>query len=300
VGVVTAGVLLLTVAGLLIAGGVVGAVSAARGVTVFPSHTGARSRLRGTPTHLVAVAAGVAVLLLTGWPVAAIAAAAAVVFVPRLLGGGTAAKRMIATSEALADWTRRLADLISSGAAGSTRDALRRSLSSVPPPIAGEVHRLVHRMGPQGTERALRQFAREVDDPAAEKIAGVLILRERNGGPGLAGVLTGLAQDLDDRSRMVREVEAERAKPRANMRTIVIVTGVLIVGMLLFARTFLSSYSTVFGQVMLAVVAAVFATALRWMRRLSDPPTPPTVLINNDGFTKTEVDIVANLTGRER
>jgi Flp pilus assembly protein TadB len=247
----------------------------------LPHSTGtrsARARLRVTPTHLVAVAAGVAVLLLTGWPVAAIAAAAAVVFVPRVLGGGTAAKRMIAMSEALADWTRRLADLISSGAAGSTRDALRRSLNSVPPPIAGEVHRLVHRIGPQGTERALRQFAREVDDPAAEKIAGVLILRERNGGPGLAGVLTGLALDLDERSRMVREIEAERAKPRANMRTIVIVTGVLIVGMVLFARTFLSNYSTVFGQVMLAVVAAVFAIALRWMRRLSDPPTPPQVL----------------------
>ena len=279
----TAGVLLLTVAGLLIAGGVVGAVSAARGVQFLPHSTGtrgARAGLRVTSTHLVAVAAGVAVLLLTGWPVAAISAGSAVVFVPRVLGGGRAAKRMIAKSEALADWTRRLADLISSGAAGSTRDALRRSLSSVPAPIAGEVHRLVHRMGPQGTERALRQFAWEVDDPAAEKIAGVLILRERNGGPGLAGVLTGLAQDLDDRSRMVREVEAERAKPRANMRTIVIVTGVLIVGMLLFARTFLSSYSTVFGQVMLAVVAAVFAIALRWMRRLSDPPTPPKVLID--------------------
>ena len=277
----TAGVLLLTVAGLLLAGGLVGVVSAVRGVTVFPSRTGprARSKLRVTPMHLVALAAGVAVLLLTGWPVAAISAAAAVVFVPQVLGGGRAAKRMIAKSEALADWTRRLADLISSGAAGSTRDALRRSLNSVPPPIAGEVNRLVHRMGPQGTEPALRQFAREVDDPAAEKIAGVLILRERNGGPGLADVLTGLALDLDDRSRMVREVEAERAKPRANMRTIVIVTGVLIVGMMLFARTFLSSYSTVLGQVILAVVAAVFAIALRWMRRLSDPPTPPQVLI---------------------
>jgi tight adherence protein B len=285
-----AAVLLLTVAGLLVAGGVVGAVGAVRGVQFLPHSTGtrgARARLRVTPMHLVAVAAGVAVLLLTGWPVAAIASAAAVVFVPRVLGGGRTAKRMIAKSEALADWTRRLADLISSGAAGSTRDALRRSLSSVPPPIAGEVHRLVHRMGPQGTERALRQFAREVDDPAAEKIAGVLILRERNGGPGLAGLLTGLALDLDDRSRMVREVEAERAKPRANMRTIVIVTGVLIVGMVLFARTFLSSYSTVFGQVMLAVVAAVFAIALRWMRRLSDPPTPPKVLIDPEPVVRS-------------
>jgi tight adherence protein B len=93
-------------------------------------------------------------------------------------------------------------------------------------------------------------------------------------------VLTGLAGDLDDRSRMIREVESERAKPRGNMRTIVAVTGVLIVGMMLFARTFLSAYSTVFGQVLLVAVAAVFAIALRWMRRLSDPPATPRVLLD--------------------
>ncbi|WP_324276940.1 type II secretion system F family protein [Blastococcus brunescens] len=195
-------------------------------------------------------------------------------FIPKVLGGGKEAKRLIATSEALADWTRRLADLISSGAAGSTRDALRRSLNSVPEPIAPAVTNLVTRMGPQGTETALRQFAREIDDPAAEKIAMVLILRERNGGPGLAEVLTALATDLDDRSRMVREVEAERAKPRSNMRTIVVVTLVLVVGMTLFARTFLSGYSTPFGQIALLAVVAIFATSLRWMRRLSDPVKP--------------------------
>src|SRR3954467_13825821 len=134
-------------------------------------------------------------------------------------------------------------------------------------------------MVPQGVEPALRQFAREVDDPAADKIAMVLILRERNGGPGLAEVLTALATDLDDRSRMVREVEAERAKPRANMRTIVVVTLSLVVGMVLFARTFLSGYSTPLGQVALLADIALFGTALRWMRRLSDPPRPPRVLV---------------------
>jgi hypothetical protein len=233
--------------------------------------------------HLAGVTVGVGVLLLTGWPVAAIAMAAAVAFMPQVLGGGKAAKRAIAKAEALADWTRRLADLISSGAAGSTRDALLRSVGSVPAPIAAEVGRLVSRMGPQGTEAALRRFALEVGDPAAEKVAGVLILRERNGGPGLADVLTGLAADLDDRSRMVRDVEAERAKPRGNMRTIVVVTGLLIIGMMLFARTFMSAYSTAFGQAMLVVVAAVFATALRWMRQLSNLAATPRVLLDPDG-----------------
>jgi Flp pilus assembly protein TadB len=278
---VTAGLLLLTLAGLLIAAGLVAAVAAARGVALWsagPPSARRRHRRLVSPLHLGALGTAVLVLLITGWPVAAVAAVGGVVFVPKVLGGGKASRQLIATSEALADWTRRLADLISSGAAGSTRDALRRSLSSAPEPIAPAVTSLVTRMGPQGVEPALRQFAREVDDPAADKIAMVLILRERNGGPGLAEVLTALAADLDDRSRMVREIEAERAKPRANMRTIVIVTLVLVVGMTLFARTFLSGYSTPLGQVALLVDVAIFGTALWWMRRLSDPPRPPRVL----------------------
>jgi tight adherence protein B len=282
---VTAGLLLLTLAGLLIAAGLVAAVAAARGVALWSA--GSRSARRFhwrlfTPLHLGALGTAVLVLLITGWPVAALAAAGGVVFIPKVLGGGKASKQLIATSEALADWTRRLADLISSGAAGSTREALRRSLSSAPEPISPAVTNLVTRMGPQGVEPALRQFAREVDDPAADKIAMVLILRERNGGPGLAEVLTALAADLDDRSRMVREVEAERAKPRANMRTIVVVTLVLVVGMTLFARTFLSGYSTPLGQVALLLDVAIFGTALRWMRRLSDPPRSPRVLVDPD------------------
>jgi tight adherence protein B len=282
---VTSAVLLLTLAGLLISAGLVIAVADIRGSSLLPRRSPssrARSARRIAPLHLGGLAAGVLVLLVTGWPVAALGAVGAVVFVPKLLGGGRASQRLIIRSEALADWTRRLADLIGSGAAGSTRDALRRSLSSVPEPLAPAVTNLVTRMGPQGTEQALRAFAREVDDPAAEKLAMVLILRERNGGPGLAEVLTALADDLGERSRMVREIEAERAKPRSNMRTIVGVTGLLVVGMMLFARTFLAPYSTAFGQIALLAVVTVFGMALRWMHRLSEPPKSQRILIKND------------------
>lgn len=276
----TAGSLLMTVAGLLLAAGTVAAVAALHGDTLLPRahRTRQQRRPRLTPLHGVAVLAGLLVLALTGWPVAAMGTAAAVVFVPGVIGGGKASRELINTSDALADWTRRLADLISSGAAGSTRDALRRSLDSAPAAIKPAVADLVSRMGPQGVEPALRRFADDVGDPAADKIAMVLILRERNGGPGLAEVLTALADDLDERSRMVREVEAERAKPRSNMRTIVITTGLVVAGMLLFSQTFLSGYSSVTGQLALLVVAAVFGTALRWMRVLSAPPSWPRVL----------------------
>lgn len=276
----TAGLALLTLAGLAVSAGLVGLTAVLRGVEVLPRtrRRRARTKPRVTLLHAGALVAGVLMLLVTGWPVAALGTAAGVVFIPQVLGGGKASRQLIARSDALADWTRRLADLIGSGAVGSTREALRRSLLSAPSSISPAVTNLVNRMGPQGVESALRQFADEVADPAADKIAMVLILRERNGGPGLAEVLTALATDLDERSRMVREVEAERAKPRANMRTIVVTTLILLVGMMLFARTFLSGYSTAFGQVALLMVATVFATALRWMRTLSDPPPPVRVL----------------------
>jgi len=282
---VTAAALLMGVGGLLVAAGGVAAVFAARGETLLaPDRSAGRRRgFRPTKTHAAGLLVGVLVLALTGWPVAAIAAAAAVVFVPSVIGGGRASRRLIDTSDALADWTRRLADLISSGAAGSTREALRRSADSAPAVIRPAVADLVNRMGPQGVETALRRFADDIGDPAADKIATVLILRERNGGPGLAEVLTSLAADLDERSRMVREVEAERAKPRSNMRTIVVTTGVVIAAMLLFAREFLSGYSSPLGQVALLLVAAVFGTALRWMKGLSAPPAWPRVLADLPG-----------------
>ena len=81
---------------------------------------------------------------------------------------------------------------------------------------------------------------------------------------------------------MVREVESERAKPRSNMRTIVVVTLLLVTAMMLFARTFLSGYDGTFGQLMLAIVVALFGTALRWMRSLSEPVRPPRVLYDPD------------------
>lgn len=278
----TAGALLLTVAGLLVAAGTVTVTTAARGVSRRPPRTVADgpARLPLTPAHLGSLGAGVVVLLITGWPVAAVGVAAAVVFIPKVLGGAKVAKQLIAKSEALADWTRRLADLISSGAVGSTIAALEMSRRSAPTRIEPAVSNLVSRMGPQGTESALRQFARELDDPAADKIAMVLILREKNGGPGLADALTALSDALDERTRMVREVEAERAKPRSSMRMIVTLTFALIAGMVVFSRTFLSGYSTPLGQLALLLVIALFAVALRWMRRLSDPGSAPRVLID--------------------
>ena len=281
----TPGGLLFGVGGLITTAGLVGLVAATRGhepdaPTLKAPGRSRVSGLRVRRLHLIAAAAGIATLAITGWPVAAVGVALGVWFVPSVLGGKKAAERDITRTEAIGQWTRRLAELLRSGAAGSLDAALRRSLPACPTAIASEVAALVSRMGPQGIETALRTFCAEVDNRAAEKVAGALILRSRHGGAGLAEVLSGLADDLDDRVRMVREIEAERAKPRADTRTIVIATALLVIGEILFARRFLTPYSTVPGELAMVVVVGIFAVALRWLRRMSQPIRRPKVLTN--------------------
>src|SRR5215467_8853426 len=81
---------------------------------------GTPSPLRPSPGRLIAQIrrrwllagpAGLAMLALTGWPVAAAATAVAVAFLPKMTAGGPARQQM-ALLEGLEQWTRRLADLL--------------------------------------------------------------------------------------------------------------------------------------------------------------------------------------------
>ena len=217
----------------------------------------------------LAAGSGLVVLAVTRWPVAAAAAAAGVAAAPRLLSRGDAAGRM-ARLEALAGWTRRLADLLGSGA-GGLEQVLQASVRTCPAPIAAQVGALARRLPVSGPEAALRAFADDLDDPAGDLVAAALILRVRHGGSGLRAVLEGLAADTADLVRMRREVEADRAKPRANVRTLTVLTVVVLAAALLAARPFLAAYGTPAGQLVLAGVAGLFGCGFAMMGRLTRP-----------------------------
>ena len=81
---------------------------------------------------------------MTGWPVAAAVAVAGAVGLPVVLGAKARAEADIARLEALADWVRRLADLLGSGA--GIEQAIEASQRTVPAPLAGPVAELVAAM----------------------------------------------------------------------------------------------------------------------------------------------------------
>ena len=103
--------------------------------------------------------------------------------------------------------------------------ALVATLRSTPAPIAPEVTRLVARLRARWvTEDALRAFADELDDSTGDLVAANLILGARRRGAGLASVLEGLAESVAADVRARRQVEADRAKPRATARWVTLIS----------------------------------------------------------------------------
>jgi tight adherence protein B len=298
---VTGPVLLIGVGVMIVLAGIVAAVAMAMGVE-WGSDRGQKkkprsgtARLEFKSSYAVAVVGGLLALLLTRWVAIGIGTAGAVILVPSVLGTGNA-EQTITRLEALSGWTRRLADLLASGAASSLDRALEKSAAIAPAAIATEIDALNARMRPQGTRAALLAFAKDMGDPISDEVVKQLILQLRHGGRGLSAVLADLARHVDDQTRMRREVEADRAKPRSNVRTLVILTLGLSVGLILFDRTYLEPYGTVKGQIALAGVVAIFGTALLWLRRIIAQRPGERLLVDADFATDTERRAVAGAT----
>ena len=259
-----------------------GTSSPARSARSLPGRWLPGERL-GRRRWLFVAAAVLGGWLVTGWPVVAVAAGAAVAVVPRLLGG-SATRRQLDRLEALEAWTRRLADLLGSGA-GGLEQAIGMSVRTCPAPIAAEVHALARRLRTQGPEPALRAFADDLvtgpgglGSPAGDLVAAALILRVRRGGRGLRPVLEALAADVAELVRARRAIEADRAKPRSNVRVLIAITAVVLTLTLVFARDYLAPFTTPMGQVFLAGIVGVFAAGMWLLGRITRLPDAPRFL----------------------
>jgi tight adherence protein B len=266
-----------------LAGLVLGAAGVAGVGPSRPGRTGRAPVVRRT--WLVAAGVGVLVLVATGWVAVAAGAAGACLIVPVILAFGSEADRRIARLEALAGFTRRLSDLLSSGAVGSLEQGLRRAATGCPPAIGVEVAALVSRMGPQGMEPALRAFGRDLADQGGDHVAMALILRARNGGRGLATVLVNLASDVDDQVGMRRQIKSERAKPMNSIRGLVILTVLVWVLSAVFLREYMAPYSSPGGQIALVVIVGDFALGMAWLRRLTRPVVGARFLVDPGAAT---------------
>jgi len=211
--------------------------------------------------------------LLTGLPILGLLFGVAVPGIPWLLAAGGAEKRAIARVEAVGEWTRRLRDVAGTGA--GLQAAIVSSAITAPAPIEEPVRLLAARLqaGWNGRE-ALLSFADEIDDPVCDQIVAALLLHLRDRGDRLGTVLTSIAEATAKEVSMRKEADAERASARFSIRFMVAFT-VAAVLVAAFSGDYMQPYTTLRGQVVMAVLTSTFVALLVWVRSMSRPMPVP-------------------------
>ncbi len=231
----------------------------------------------------LAVGAAVVVGAATGWPVGAVLAGLAGWGAPSLLAGTGRHQAAVGRIEAVAGWAEMLRDTMA-GAAG-LEQAIVATAALAPLPIRAEVATLAVRLDGERLAPALRAFAEDVADPTCDLVVAALVLAAEHQAQRLGELLGSLAQAARDQATMRLRVEAGRARTRTSVKVIVGATTAVVVGLALLNRGYLAPYDTATGQLVLALVGAVFTAAFVWLSRMTRPASVERFLAHNVAAT---------------
>ncbi|MCW2599472.1 MAG: type secretion system protein [Frankiales bacterium] len=224
-----------------------------------------------------ALGAGLLVLAVTRWIAAAVGVALLVGYAEQVFGGTRRSRDATARLEALAGWTESLRDLVATGIA--LPEALPASVSSAAPAIAPHLLRLADRISArEPLEPSLRALGDELDDGGADLVVAALLLNTRAQGRALEAVLSSLALSLRGELRVRRTIEAERRSTRRAVQIVIAVTLLTALGLSVGNPTYVQPYQSVTGQLVLAIVVAIFGIGFAWLSRLSALPSAPRIL----------------------
>ncbi|GAA3235486.1 type II secretion system F family protein [Actinocorallia longicatena] len=240
-----------------------------------------------------AIIAGVLVLILTRWVVAAVGMTLLVLGWDSVSGGAADERKGMARLEGLASWAESLRDTIA-GAVG-LEQAIPSSVRAASPALQGPLNALVDRLHTRvPMPDALRRFADDLDDPAADLIIAALILNARLRGPGLREMLGALAASARQELDMRRRVNAYRAQTRRSVQIVVGFSVSVALGLAIFNRDYVEPYDSLIGQGILACVVGLYAGGFFWLRKLARYQLPQRLL----GSEEAKPESAAPLRGR--
>lgn len=233
---------------------------------------------------ILTLSAAMVVGLASGWPVAAVAGGLGMWFAPVLLGSDAEDGLRTARIEAVAVWTEMLRDTLS--AAAGLEQAVLASTTVAPEAIAGPLATLGSDLRSRRPfHEAMHTLATMLADPTADQVVASLVYAQRNQVKNLAELLGELAAAARAQVTLAVRVQAERGKHRTSQRVVTIIFSAMAVGLTVAYPRFLQPYDTAAGQLVMAVVLAMFAGGLAWMRAIVRPkPTPR--LLAPEGWRK--------------
>ena len=224
----------------------------------------------------IAVAAGIIGWAATGWVAVGGLAAGVTVIAPRLVATKAHRQQAQERTEALASWAEMLRDTVSAHA--GLREAISITAKVAPGAIREDVQRLSARAEREQLAKALRQFATEVADPVADLIVAALVIASDRQAHRLSELLSQIASSAREQASMRIRVETGRARTYASARALVLITFGFAVVLTLFSPTYMEPYNSFTGQLVLIMIAGLFAGALWGLVQLGRPAEPPRIL----------------------
>ena len=224
---------------------------------------------------VASVVAGGVVAVTTGWLIALVLVPAMALGIPALLSEPP--QREIVALAGLDRWVRLLAPSLATGK--SIRDAILATRGQVPEALAEPVARLVARVDQGWTTReALLGMADDLRSSDADAVLAALAISASRGGVGSRATLAALADNTQERLHALREISAERAKPRAVVRQVTVITLVVLTGSVLLGGNFFEPYRSPLGQALALGLAGAYVGALLVLRRRTIPEPAPRFL----------------------
>jgi Flp pilus assembly protein TadB len=223
------------------------------------------------------LAAGALVGAATRWPVAAVLAGVAAWTLPTVLGPDRAHRRTLDRVEAIAAWAEDLAGTLR--AAAGIEQAILQTAAVVPAGIRPELTALAEalRAGIRLPD-ALRAFAADLADPTADMVVNVLLQAAQHQARDIATGLSGVGRAARRQASSRLRVATGRSRTRTSTRIVIGVVLASVVLLTVFAHDFLAPYGNALGQLILAVLGAMFGGALVWMVRTGRIPDLPRIL----------------------
>lgn len=270
--------------------GVIGLVRTTQGKDLLPARV-AKSRRKVTDhghtarSVTIALIAGVVVGVLTRWPVAGLMTVAVVLLWPKLARSGAIEKSSVAKIEAIANWTESLRDAAASES--GLEQALPATLDGAPSLLRRPLRNMVNAIDLRTPlPVALAQFADELDDRGADKVVIALSLTAEQRAGSLKRVLTTLASNTRAELEMRRKVLTERNGVRRQSNQVAL--GLLALAGLqaVFLRGWVEPYSSAYGQLVLAVLAAAYVGLLYRLQRLAAPEPHPRFLAGAEALSQ--------------
>lgn len=226
-----------------------------------------------------ALVVGIVLAGVTGWVVLIVLIPALVIVAPKLLGQAPVTD--IPLLLALDQWITKIAAVLPEGR--SIVQAIRGSQKYAPPLLAEPVQRLIHRMNSHmDPAEALQKFADELDNSEADAVVASLQLAVTRP-QGAAANLNAIAANLQDRMRVLRDIEADRARPRRTSRNVTIISLVMIGVLTVASPTFLAPLAQPLGQLIVLVAVIIYVGALVAMYRITLPRQRARILVRAGG-----------------